>query len=142
MIESPLENRLHGIVAGIAPEVERRLLPALVRSAAPPRLLSKEKGANVGVVNVIDPKLYAKSDVQALASFAKVEPDGNAMSMETTHGVICTVFDAPFFTVSGIANGVGKFETEVAPRKYAQNLVAAHNAGIAVAWLLSKFCVI
>jgi hypothetical protein len=34
---------------------------------------------------------------------------------------------------------VGEFDDVAAPREYAQNLAAAHNAGIAVAWLVPEF---
>ena len=61
---------------------------------------------------------------------------GEFGSIESTHGVIRVVADAPFLYVTGITDSVGVFNVQVTPRVYAQNTVAAHNAGIALAWLL------
>lgn len=59
--------------------------------------------------------------------------------METTHSVIRLCVPSPrFLFVSGITNRLGYFNVEVSPRSYAQNFAASHNAGITVAWLLSK----
>ena len=57
-------------------------------------------------------------------------------SIETTHGIIRAASAAPFLFVSGITDTVGRFDLEVTPRVYAQNVVAAHNAGVTLAWLL------
>ena len=59
-------------------------------------------------------------------------------SVETTHGVIRSLSEAPFLYVSGITDTEGLFDFEVTPRVYAQNHVAAHNAAIALVWLLPE----
>jgi hypothetical protein len=41
-----------------------------------------------------------------------------------------------FLFISGITDWVGHFADEVGPREYAQNSVALHNAGVALAWML------
>ena len=41
-----------------------------------------------------------------------------------------------FLFVSGMANRVGYFNMEVAPRSYAQSFVAGHNAAVALAWIM------
>jgi hypothetical protein len=59
--------------------------------------------------------------------------------METTHGIIRELSDpAPFLFVSGITDTVPYFDMQVTPRLYPQNFVAAHNAGVALAWLLPE----
>ena len=40
-----------------------------------------------------------------------------------------------FLFVSGIANRMGYFNMEAAPRSYAQSFVASHNAAVALAWM-------
>ena len=59
-------------------------------------------------------------------------------SLETTHGLIRVQADAPFIFISGITDRVGHFDDEVGSRSYAQNTVAAHNAGIVLAWMIPK----
>lgn len=93
----------------------------------------------VGVVNVTNYKDYEWTDAQALTKFEATATEGqSALSMETTHGVIRIVLDQSFVYVSGIANGVGKYATDVAPNKYAQNFAAAHNGAIALVWSLPE----
>ena len=59
--------------------------------------------------------------------------------METTHGLIrLTWRRTPFLFVSGITDRVPLFNEEVAPRKYSQNFVAAHNAGVVIAAILPE----
>ena len=41
-----------------------------------------------------------------------------------------------FLFVSAIANRLGYFNMEAAPRNYAQDFAVAHNAAVALAWLL------
>lgn len=50
--------------------------------------------------------------------------------------VIRFVLGYPFVFVSALANGVGKYGKEVSPRNYAQNFAAAHNAAVALAWVV------
>jgi hypothetical protein len=135
VICSPLDCHLGEVVRQAREDVELRLLQPPLRPADPPTLVYDPAGVSIGVVNVTDPKLYEKADTSAMNSFAK-NGEGSAVSVETTHGVICDALGAPFLVVSGIANGIGKFQSEVVPRKYAQNFTAAHNAAICVARLL------
>lgn len=119
--------------------VEPRLLPPPI-SPAPQRLyVASRNYVAVGTVNVTDYDEDAASDRASLAAHASADPVGEAASLETTHGLIrvCAP-DVPFLFVSGITDTVGTFGLEVTPREYAQNAAAAHNAGVAVAWLLPK----
>jgi hypothetical protein len=136
VIESPLSNSLESLASAIEDDVNRRLLRPPLNSVLPPQMMCTPVGCNLSDVNVIDPSLYAAADAATLEAIAQAAPGAGAISVETTLGVICQIFDAPFAIVSGIANRVGAFPTEVAPRPYAQNFVAAHNAAVAVAWLI------
>lgn len=46
--------------------------------------------------------------------------------------------NAPFLYVSGIVDMEGLFDYQVTPRWYAQNFVGAHNAAVALAFLLPE----
>jgi hypothetical protein len=80
----------------------------------------------------------AEYERDRLAAFADRCPSSKAKakSLETTHGLIRAQSNAPFMFVSGITDRVGHFHEEVDPSPYAQNTVAAHNAGIVLAWML------
>jgi hypothetical protein len=93
---------------------------------------------SVGVVNVTNYADYDWTDQQALDAFAAAAPGATAGSLETTHGVIRSASDAPFLYVSGYVNGVGQFQQQTAKNTYAQNFAGAHNAGVALAWLLDE----
>lgn len=102
---------------------------------------------SVGTINIVRYSEYKKADPKSLGAFeaaasAPESPKGlAAASVETTHGLIglaARQHDTPFMWVSGIANAVGAFDDVVAPREYAQDFAAAHNAGVAVAWLLPE----
>jgi hypothetical protein len=119
-------------------EATKRLLSPPNNPAKPPEIRLGNGLVSVGDVNVTDPALYAKADKETLDAFAKVAGSMRAGSMETTHGMIRMVANAPFLYVSGFANAVGKFMEEVTPNEYGQNFVAAHNAAIALAWILPE----
>ena len=92
--------------------------------------------AGLAAVNVTNYAEYDHTDRATLDEFASVSVLRNAKSLETTHGVIRAQSEAPFMFVSGITDRVGSFHDEVDPRAYTQNFVAAHNAGIVIAWML------
>jgi hypothetical protein len=117
-------------------EAEKRLLAPPNRPAAPPRIHAASDLVSVGVVNVTDKADYGWTDAQALAKFKDIAGSTSAESLETTHGVIRLVLEAPFLYVSGLGNSVGRFAEQVGANPYSQNFVAAHNAAIALAWLL------
>ena len=102
---------------------------------------------SVGTLNVTDYSKYKTADPESLSSFETAaqragDPSLVPASVETTHGLIGLAArdaGAPFVWVSGIANPVGAYDEIVLPREYAQNFAAAHNAGVAVAWVLPEF---
>ncbi len=117
--------------------VDSRLLSPPMYPAHPPSIMPSIESVALCSVNVTDSNDYSWVDpeaMQALRATGATEPVG---SVETTHGVIRLVMPSEqFLFVSGIANRLGYFGLEVAPRLYAQNFVAAHNAGVALAWML------
>ena len=137
---------LNTIVDSSAEPILGALAPAMLdiraRMIAAPNLpgpLNLHLGAKyvaTGVVNVTTPKDYVWADPQALGEFAKVAGSAVSASHETTHGLIRLATNRPFLYVSGVANALGEYDSELAPNLYAQNLVAASNAAVALASLL------
>lgn len=81
---------------------------------------------------------YEPAGRAILESFSQHSQMSSATSLESTHGLIRVQSDAPFMFVSGIVDLVGHFSEDVLPRKYAQNTMGAHNAGIVIAWMLPR----
>ena len=96
----------------------------------------------VGVVNITNYDDYAWADEEALRAFRDACKEHRERppigSVETTHGVIRLQSETPFIFISGITDRIGHFNMEVGPRPYAQNFVAAHNAGVVAAWLIPR----
>lgn len=123
---------------------EARFIPCPVAPASPPLVMLGNGFASLGVVNITNYDEYVWADKEAEDSFQSVvgkafkavEPVAQIGSIETTHGIIRSASEAPFLFVSGITDTEGLFDYQVTPRVYAQNTVAAHNAGVALAWLL------
>ena len=116
-------------------DIHARLLAPPGVPASDRRLVFEPAGVAVSSVNVVDHTQYAITDPAALAA-ANAGGALPVLSLETTHGLIRTQSEAPFLFVSGIANRVGQYATEDVPYPYVQDFVAAHNAAIALAWLL------
>jgi hypothetical protein len=118
---------------------EARFLRPPVHPAEPPRVLAGRGFAALSTLNICDYDDYVWADAETLEIYAGQVKQREIGSMETTHGLIrLTWRDVPFLFVSAITDRVPMFNLEVTPRKYAQNLAAAHNAGVAVAFLLPE----
>lgn len=116
---------------------EARFLDCPVAPAEPPLVLVGNGFASLGVVNITNYDDYVWADAKAVASFeATAGLAAHIGSIETTHGVIRSASQAPFLFVSAITDTEGLFDYQVTPRVYAQNTAAAHNAGVAISWLL------
>nr|WP_271576701.1 hypothetical protein [Bradyrhizobium sp. CCBAU 11361] len=91
----------------------------------------------VAVSSVNEPPPYCDADKN---SIAKAQQAGatNVTSVETTHGVIRSMWDAPFMYVTAIPNRVCYFEEE-ARNVYAQEFPSSHNAGIALKYVIPSF---
>jgi len=132
-----------GVIQGISPgskhSAEARFLQPPVAPANHLLLMAGNGFISVGHVNCINYDDYAWSPIRAVESFNDNASElGEIGSVESTHGLIRVVSDAPFLYISGIAATVGLFNVQVTPRVYAQNTVASHNAAIALAWLLPE----
>jgi hypothetical protein len=120
-------------------QVAARLLRAPNHPAQEAAILSGFTFTSIADINILNYDDYFWADREALAAFEAQTPEGSkdpVASVETTQALIRFKASAPFVFVAGIANETGRFNEEVAPRVYAQNFVAAHNAGVAAAWLI------
>lgn len=142
IIESSLTEKNFNKITVIETSPEMTVLD---RFLAPPlnpvsrgELIARHDFISLGVVNVTDYSEYQTADEETIAAFTSVGNVSQARSLETTHGLIRVQSDVSFLFVSGIVDRVGHFAEEVDPRSYAQNFVGAHNAGIAVAWMLPQ----
>ena len=121
----------------LRPVCESRFLSPPLNPANPPVLLVSSDYVALSDVNVTDPADYVWADRQATRAMHKAGVNAPLGSMETTHGVIRLAAPSDqFLFFSGIANRLGYFNSEVAPRAYAQNFAASHNAGLALAFAL------
>ncbi|MBA2861029.1 hypothetical protein [Methanococcus maripaludis] len=99
----------------------------------------------LGSVNVTEYTKYAEEDKKTgNYFFAQYPGDIDGASLETTHCLIYLAAknyleqDPPFMFVSGIVDRYVGFDEDVGPKTYAQNVSGAHNAGVAVAHIISK----
>ena len=118
--------------------IDERLCPAPTNSANPPVTLPVGNFVALSEVNITNYDDYAWTDRLAFEKFRAENPTAPVGSIETTHGLIRIMSDAPFIFVSGITDRLGYFNEDLGPRTVAQNFVAAHNAGIAVVWTLAQ----
>jgi len=116
--------------------IDARLNSPPANPANPPVLLPAANYVALSEVNITNYDDYAWTDRLAFEECRKANPAVPVGSIETTHGLIRCMCDAPFIFVSGITDRLGYFNQELGPRTVAQNFAAAHNAGIAVAWTL------
>jgi hypothetical protein len=92
----------------------------------------------VGISSVNEPPPYCEADSN---SMAKAQQAGatNITSVETTHGVIRSVWsDKPFIYVTAITNRLCHFPDE-AQNVYAQEFPSSHNAGVALKHVIPAF---
>lgn len=110
----------------------------------------------LGSINVTDYTLYAQKDEETANHYLSVcgsdSDKYKGASLETTHGLIYAitldwlrkvssgnVTIPPFIFISGVVDRYLKFDDDVNPTVYAQNVSGAHNAGVAVAFALQQF---
>jgi hypothetical protein len=133
-LNAPLFSALGGELRS---SIEARFLPPPISGADLPGLILSAAQVAVSVVNITDRNSYAWADAEAVRALLQVEPRQLVGSLDSTHGVIRLALHSPqYLFISGITNRLGYFRMELAPRFYAQNLVASHNAAIALAWMI------
>jgi hypothetical protein len=137
LVAAPPPPALSAVAGDLRPAIESRLLRVPLNPAREAVVISGASYVGLSSVNVTNYADYSWVDPQGLAAIRNAEIKQPVGSVETTHGVIRLVVPSrDFFFISGITDRSGFFDMEVAPRDYAQNFVAAHNAGIAAAWMM------
>jgi hypothetical protein len=117
--------------------IESRFIIAPVHAARLPILILSASYVAVSDVNVANADDYAWADREALRALRDTSRQVVPGSVETTHGIIHAVVKSEqFLFFSAIANRLGYFNMEAAPRNYAQDFTVAHNAAVALAWVL------
>jgi hypothetical protein len=91
----------------------------------------------VGISSVNEPPPYCDADANSIMK-AKQAGATNIASVETTHGVIRSMWDKPFIYVTAIPNRLCHFPDE-AQSIYAQEFPSSHNAGIALKYVVPYF---
>jgi len=91
----------------------------------------------VGVSSVNEPPPYCDADTNSIV-LAQQAGATNITSVETTHGVIRSMWDKPFIFVTAIPNRVCHFPDE-AQNIYAQEFPSSHNAGVALKHVIPYF---
>lgn len=92
----------------------------------------------VAVSSVNEPPPYCDADTNSIIQ-AQAKGATNITSVETTHGVIRSMWpDAPFIYVTAIPNRVCHFPDE-ARNSYAQEFPSSHNAGVALKHVIPYF---
>ena len=123
---------------------EARFLKPPIHATADLTVLAGNAFASIGTVNVTDYDDYVWADPLGIAIFRRTVERHEVGSVETTHGLIRLAAEDAlgavprFFYISGITDSIGYFDMEVAPRTYAQNFAAVHNAGVVAAWLIPE----
>lgn len=117
-------------------KAESRFILSTIEPSKPPVIMIGHGFNSLGIVNVINYDHYIWADKRAIEAFQGAGLKGVIGSIESTHGIIRLQSDSPFLYVSGIVDEDGKFDAQVTPKEYSQNFVSAHNAGLALCYLL------
>jgi hypothetical protein len=141
LLTSTIGNSLVGTLSAnpdLRLPIDVRLCPAPTNAAITPVLLPAASYVALSEINITNYDDYAWTDRLAFTSFCEANPTDPVGSIETTHGLIRIMSDAPFIFVSGITDRLGYFTQDLGPRTVAQNFLAAHNGGIAALWILPQ----
>jgi hypothetical protein len=126
----------------ILQKVKLKFLPAPLAPATEPRIITNYNAVALGNLNVTDYGEYEQTDEETIKKFSETSRNGSVGSLDTTHGLVRVLGSGRFLYLSGIVDRLGHFKEDVAPRQYAQNTAGAHNAGVALAWLIPRLHVL
>jgi hypothetical protein len=124
--------------------ISLEMISPQINPASALKLIIAPDAVGISSVNIppvpYDPTKDPYCDIDSTAiKQAQAQGATNITSVETTHGVIRSVWpDAPFIYVTAIPNRVCSFKQE-ASGIYAQEFPASHNAGIALKYVVPYF---
>jgi hypothetical protein len=136
LVKSALPSDAFRTMTAVGAQLQPRLLAAPRAPSSQRVFLAQHDLVSLGSVNVTDYAKYGPSDGAAVKAFRDAKTGLPAGSLETTHAVIRASLGDRFLFVSGIVDRLGHFDDDVGEIAYPQNLVGAHNAGVAIAWML------
>ncbi|MQT15468.1 hypothetical protein [Segnochrobactrum spirostomi] len=116
-------------------EINSQMIAPQNRPASVLQLVISADAVGISSVNETPP--YCEADTNAIVA-ARQAGAANITSVETTHGVIRSMWDKPFIYVSAISNRICHFPDEAAGL-YGQEFPASHNAGIALKYVVPHF---
>jgi len=118
---------------------EGRFLSSPIDPDPTPRIVAVQDQVALNTWNITNYDDYAWADGVVTRRFSAAGTGFPIGSVETTHALIRLALPdtVPFLWVTGISNRMGAFDLEVGPRAYAQDFVAAHNAGVTALNLLA-----
>lgn len=109
---------------------QKRLLSVPLNTMEQPQIIFGKELVALSNVNVTNYTEYKIKDLEGLQSFQQTCSGKELGSVETTHGVIRVhAADKPFIFISAIVDRLGYFDTDVAPKEFAQNFSGSFNAG-------------
>jgi hypothetical protein len=115
-------------------------LPLRRGGSSSPIITTRLTDVALGTLNVTDYNEYKFKDPETVRAFDGQAHSDEAVSLETTHGLIRLASDpAPFLFVTGITDNFLHFDDQVGGLATAdpQNFAAAYNAGIAIRYMLA-----
>lgn len=125
--------------------IEARLLKPYLNPSSNIGVMSDKDYIGVSVVNITNYTDYETSDQSGLEVLAGTGNKLPVGSVETTHGVIRLLSNAPFVFISGITDRVGHFADDVNGqdangnvKTAAQNFTAAFNIGVCLSHMIPK----
>ncbi|HEY8919782.1 MAG TPA: hypothetical protein VIM87_25255 [Chitinophaga sp.] len=125
--------------------IESGLLKPYLNPSPNIEVMSDKDYIGVSVVNITNYADYATSDTEGLKALAATGNKKPVGSVETTHGVIRLLCDAPFIFMSGITDREGHFADDVDgkdgkgnTKTSAQNFTAAFNIGVCLSHMIPK----
>jgi hypothetical protein len=139
LLEPTISGELfgRGLFGGpVRSEIESRLLAPVLNPARQRLLIHSRDYAALSVVNVTNYDNYSWADNKAVDAYMASGLRNPIGTLETTYSLLRIQSEQPFIFITGIADRAGYYNMEVAPRSYAQNSVASHNAAVATAWTL------
>ncbi len=143
LVTSSVKDNAFAFQNSTLQSAQKSLLRPFLHPSEKITLLINKNYVAVGSVNITNYAEYSLADSAAMEAFKKAGISVPAGSVETTHGVIRLMCDAPFMFMSGITDRFQHFDDDVDGKDSdgnvkttAQNYTAAFNIGVVLSIVL------
>jgi hypothetical protein len=143
LVTSTVPDEAFSLAGATLQAAQKSLLRPFLHSSEKIKVLVNKNYVALGSVNITNYAEYSLADPAAMEAFKKAGIFAPAGSVETTHGVIRLMCDAPFMFMSGITDRFQHFNDDVDGtdsdgnvKTTAQNYSAAFNIGVALSNVL------